>query len=167
MERDPDMKHFRLIVCSLLLILVWCVATPAQDDPSVPPVPPPNVHPFDTFGKLSWEDEQAHLDNFAVALLNTPDWIGQIIIYAGRKSCAGAAQVRGMRMKRYLVKRRDIEWNRVIWRDAGHLEEPYVVLWLSQKDYLLPLPISRSETLATKDAQLINCKTKKQRRKKR
>lgn len=167
MEQNSDMKHFRLIVYSLLLILASCVAAPAQNNPDVPPPPPPIGDPLDSFGKISWEDEQARLDNFAVALMNSPDWIGQIIIHAGRKSCPGEVQARAMRMKKYLVERRGIEWNRVIWMEAEQFEESYAVLWLSPHGKLLPVPSPRSETLAGNDMQVINCKTKKQRRRKR
>jgi hypothetical protein len=159
------MKTFRVLACSLLLLLTLCVSSRPQDqqDASTPP-PTPTGDPFDSFGKLCWEDEHARLDNFAVALMNTPDGIGQIIIYAGRKSCAGTAQARAMRMKKYLVERHNIEWNRVIWHDAGFLEEPYVVFWLAQRERLLPLPVPRAGTLSPTDAQVINCKPKRQRR---
>lgn len=161
------MKYFRATVCSLLMACAGSISCLAQDavDSSTPPAL--IVDPFDSFNKISLEDEQARLDSFAVALMTTPDWVGQIIIYAGRKSCAGEAQARAIRMKKYLVERRGIEWNRVMWRDAGLLEKPYVVFWLARRDYLLPPPVSRADTLSPTEAQIINCKAKRQRRKKR
>jgi hypothetical protein len=161
------MKCFCVAARFLLLTLALCCASQAQDNQDASPPPPLNVDPFDSFNKLSWEEEQARLDNLAVALLNEPGLIGQIIIYAGRKSCAGEAQARAMRMKKYLIERRGVEANRVIWRDAGYFEKPYVVFWLARPGYLLPLPSSRSDTLSPTEAQIINCKSKKQRRKKR
>ncbi|HEX8422441.1 MAG TPA: hypothetical protein VF634_03475 [Pyrinomonadaceae bacterium] len=160
------MKCFCVAARSLLLMLALCFASQAQDHRDTSP-PPPNVDPFDAFNELSREDEQARLDNLAVALLNAPGWMGQIIIYAGRKSCAGAAQARAMRMKKYLAERRGVESNRIIWRDAGYFEKPYVVFWLARPGHLRPLPFSRSDTLSPAEAQIINCKSKKQRRKKR
>jgi hypothetical protein len=70
-------------------------------------------------------------------------------------------------MKNYMVKRRDIPPDRIIWRDAGHLEKPYVELWIARPGYLVPLPVPRSESLSGTDVQTINCKSKKQRRTKR
>jgi|GEM_PF-4341774 len=33
--------------------------------------------PFDSYGAISWEDEKAHLDNFAIALQHDPSiWPG-------------------------------------------------------------------------------------------
>jgi hypothetical protein len=157
----------RLTVSTLLLLLAWSSATPAQDDSSGSRPPDPIGEPLDFFGKISWEDEQDRLDSFAIALTQTPGWIGQIIIYAGRKACAGEAQARGMRMKNYLVRRRNIEPERVMWRDAGHLENTYVVLWLAKPGYLLPLPVPRSQALSPQDVRIINCKAKKQGRRKR
>ena len=161
------MKCFRVTACSLLLMLALSVTSLSQDKgDDAPPPAPPTSDPFDSFGKLSWEDEQARLDNFAVALINTPGWIGQIIIHAGRKSCAGEARARGTRMKQYLVERRNIEPERVIWRDDGYLEEGHVVLWIASPDNLLPPRNSNSISLTAKDVQIVNCKSKKQRRKK-
>ena len=161
------MKYFRTAICSLLLILACRAASPAQGNPDAPPVPPPIGDPLDSFGEISWDDERARLDNFAVALVNTPGWIGQIILHAGRRSCKGEVQARAMRMKKYLVEQRGIEWNRVMWMEGEHFEDPYFVLWLSPRGRLFPVPSPSSETLAAKRAPDVNCKTKKHRRKKR
>jgi hypothetical protein len=161
------MHNFRLASCSLLLILALGSASTAQEGSDSSKVPPLISDPFDTFGKLSWEVEQYRLDTFAIAILQSSDWVGQIIIYAGRKACAGEAQARAMRMKNYLVNRRDVPPDRIIWRDAGHLEEPSVQLWIARPGYLMPLPVPRSESLPRKDVQLVNCKSKNQRRTKR
>src|ERR1700741_1269446 len=67
---------------------------------------------FDSYGDLSWEDEKAHLDNFAIALQNDPDSIGYIIVYAGRRSCVGEGKDRALRAKKYLVLTRAIEVSR-------------------------------------------------------
>jgi len=68
---------------------------------------------FDSYGDLSWEDEKAHLDNFAIALQNDSDSIGYIIVYAGRRSCIGEAKDRALRAKKYLVQTRAIEASRI------------------------------------------------------
>ena len=57
------------------------------------------VDPFDSYGDISWEDEKAHLDNFAIALQHDPDSIGYIIVYAGRRACVGESKDRTLRAK--------------------------------------------------------------------
>jgi hypothetical protein len=78
--RSNGMRHFRLSTCSLLLILVWSGASTAQEGSDSSKIPPPTSDPFDTFNKLSWEVEQYRLDSFAIAVLQSPGWVGQIII---------------------------------------------------------------------------------------
>jgi hypothetical protein len=78
---------------------------------------------FDQYGRISWENEQARLDNFAIQLMNDPDSIGYIFVYDANNLCAGEAQARAVRAKRYVVEYRGVPWNRVIWRIDGYLEE--------------------------------------------
>jgi hypothetical protein len=110
--------------------------------------------------------EEAILDTFAVALQNDPIQIGYIVVYAGRDACAGEAQRRGLRMKMYLVKRRRIEWNRVIWRDGGYLETPYVLLEMQARG-VEPYPYSYPVTLPKSEVRIRNCKAMVGRRRKR
>jgi hypothetical protein len=70
-------------------------------------------------GSISWEMELAHLDNFCIQIMNNPDLIGYILIYSGEDSCREEAQARAMRMKKYMMKVRGIQWDRVMWRDGG------------------------------------------------
>ena len=63
---------------------------------------------FDSYGNISWEDEKAHLDNFAIALQQDQDLIGYIIVYAGRCACVGEAKDRALRAKKYVVETRGI-----------------------------------------------------------
>lgn len=78
---------------------------------------------FDSYGDLSWEDEKAHLENFAIALQNDRDSIGYIIVYAGRRSCVGEAKDRALRTKKYLIQTRAIEASRIKMIDGGYREE--------------------------------------------
>lgn len=70
-------------------------------------------------GKINWETEEAYLDNFAVQVMNDPGLIGYIVVYSGKDSCAGEAAGRGIEMRKYLVERRGVPWNRVMWKDGG------------------------------------------------
>ena len=160
------MRNFRLAGCLLLLILAPGSASRAQDNPGEQTMPAiDSVHPFDRYGKISWREEQVHLDNLAIALMNAPEFVGQIIIYAGQRSCAGEARTRAARMKNYLVRQRNIEPQRIVWSDAGHLENSSTVFWLAPRDKLLS--ISRSDSLTPQDVRIINCKSNKRRRVKR
>jgi hypothetical protein len=87
---------------------------------------------FDEYGPICWEEEQGRLDNLAIALLHggDPTLIGDIIVYDGRYACRGEAVARAVRAKKYLVERRKVEANRIIWRWGGYQEEPTTTLVL-------------------------------------
>jgi len=78
---------------------------------------------FDAYGNISWEDEKARLDNFAIQLMNTENAQGYIIVYAGRKAYIGEAEIRANRARDYLIKVRDIDPQRVKAVDGGHQED--------------------------------------------
>lgn len=112
---------------------------------------------FDSYGDLSWDDEKAHLDNFAIALQQDPRLIGYIVVYAGRRACVNEAKNRGSRAKKYLVERRGIRASRIKWIDGGYREELTVILQ--------PAPpgapkLNVSPTLKRSEVKIIrNCKT--------
>ena len=114
--------------------------------------------PFDSYGAISWEDEKAHLDNFAIALQHDPDSLGYIIVYAGRRACVGEAKDRAQRAKKYVVETRGIQATRIKWIDGGYREELTVILQ--------PVPrgapeLTASPTLKPTEVQIIkNCKPK-------
>src|SRR5215217_862087 len=89
-----------------------------------------DVYWIDRYGNISWEDEKARLDNFAIQLLNEPNQKGYIIVNVGLVSCRGEAHSRAARAKRYLVHVRGVPENRIIWRDIGYRESFEVTLWL-------------------------------------
>ena|SRR5688572_11304221 len=111
---------------------------------------------FDSYGNISWEDEKAHLDNFAIALQQDPNLIGYIMVYAGRSACVGKARDRALRAKMYLVETRGISQPRIKWLDGGYREELTVILQ--------PLPsgvpeLTASPTLKPSEVRIIkNCK---------
>src|ERR1043165_3773873 len=84
-----NLIHIALAGASI--VLVSLVGFTKTGDKRVPD------QPFDSYGDLSWEDEKAHLDNFAIALQNDPGATGYIIVYAGRRSCVGEAKDRALR----------------------------------------------------------------------
>jgi hypothetical protein len=113
---------------------------------------------FDSYGDLSWEDEKARLDNFAIALQHDPDSIGYIIIYAGRRACVGEAKDRALRAKKHVVDSRGIQASRIKWIDGGYREELTTILQPAPRGApeLRPSP-----TLKPSEVQIIkNCKPK-------
>ena len=116
---------------------------------------------FESFENTSIEFENAVLDGFAIALLNKPNDIGYIIVYAGRRSCRGEAQARAMRMKKYLVDYRGVEWNRVIWKDGGYLETPYVLLEMQLRNGP-QYPYDYPQAPPASEVQIVKCNPKRE-----
>jgi hypothetical protein len=120
---------------------------------------------FDSYGDLSWEDEKAHLDNFAITLQHDPDTIGYIIVYAGRRACVGESKERARRAKKYLVETRGIQAIRIKWIDGGYREKPTVILQPAPRG---APKLTRSPALKRSEVQIIkNCKSKASKPRKR
>lgn len=113
---------------------------------------------FDSYGDLSWEDEKAHLDNFAIALQHDSESVGYIIVYAGRRACVGEAKDRALRAKKYVVETRGIQSSRIKWIDGGYREELTVILQPAPRG---APKLTASPTLKRSEVQIIkNCKSK-------
>src|SRR6266404_6456417 len=95
---------------------------------------PQQPHVFDRYGDLTWEDEKARLDNFAIQLTHETDYVGYIFVFNAATMCAGEAQARAVRAKRYIVEHRDIPWNRVIWKEEGYSKEMETTLFVFRRD---------------------------------
>lgn len=161
------MRKLCVLMIAVLAISAISLMAFAQDDrASLPQRTQIIVDRFTSFENTSVEMEEAILDTFAVVLQNDPIQVGYIIVYAGQNACAGEAQRRGMRMKKYLVERRGIEWNRVIWRDGGYLEKPYVLLEMQVRG-AEPYPYSYPATLQKSEVTIRNCKATAGRRRRR
>ena len=102
-------------------------------------VKPPNPVPvkFDEYGDITFNDEKARLDNYAIQLQNQPGSQGYIIAYG---TCAGdglcthtsciVAQKRAERAKDYLVNTRGIDAGRIVTVDGGCRSAVDVELWV-------------------------------------
>ncbi len=153
------MRHLRVTICSFCLGFgTICYG----QEPGNRPI----VEPVDRYGDIPWENERSHLDNLAIELLSNPNLIGYIIVYAGKRSCAGDAQRRGVRAKKYLVGHRGVDWNRVIWKDAGFLEKPFVTLEVQSRG-AEPYPFYHPEPLPLTEVKVKDCRAKVIKRKKR
>lgn len=117
---------------------------------------------LDEYGNIRFEDEQARLDNFAIALLNEPGTHGYITGYGGRRGRAGEALRRVERAKNYLVKERDIDPRRIIVIDGGHREELTVELNIIPLGAFGPYP---TPTVDPSEVEIIPERPKARRRK--
>jgi hypothetical protein len=136
----------------LCLALASATLTYAEESHGSAPVTSTQI--FDSYGDIPFEDEKAHLDNFAIQLQSEPGYIGYIIVYAGRRACVGEAQRRAIRAKRYLIERRGVDENLIIWRDGGYREELTVELFIVARGAPAPTP---SPHLSPRDVRIIRC----------
>ena len=109
-------------------------------------VPTPSS-PFDSYGNLCWEDEQARLDNFAIALQNQPTATGHIMVYAGQFSCPDEAKYRGNRARSWLLKR-GVSPGQIVVRNGGFQKEVRTMLVVYPKgasEYDYPTSLAKDE----------------------
>ena len=86
--------------------------------------------PFDQYGDISFEDEKARLDNFAIQLSNESLSSGQILMSAGQETFKNETAERLARAKSYLVDVREIDPNRIVTIDCGFTQELRIVLYV-------------------------------------
>ena len=107
---------------------------------------------MDSYRSLTIQQERLRLDNFAIALWNSPDATGYIIAYGGKSAQAGEANVLGERAKRYLTEVRHLSPERLKVINGGFREKNEVEL------FVLPhrtCPPVADPTLDPRDAQII------------
>ena len=104
-----QMSNIAATLLSLVLLVSWFPLNSARLAPD---------SPFDEYGTISWHDEKARLDNFAIQLQHWEKLIGYILVVEAVDGCPGEAQARAVRAKRYLVEYRGVANNRLIWKVA-------------------------------------------------
>lgn len=120
---------------------------------------------FDEWGRLPIRDEQARLDNLAIFLQTIePAFVAYLMLYAGKHSCFGQIQAHAIRAKNYLVKRRGINADRIIWKDAGYREKFTVEIWTWPRNLGEP---AASPSLSSRDARVVHCNPRHRIRRKR
>lgn len=142
------MRLFAIICVAFLAACFFTVPQPIAGTLSVHP-----NSPFDSYGNICWEDEQARLDNFAIALQNAPTVTGEIIVFAGKQSCSGEARYRGNRARNWILKRR-LDPKRVVVIEAGFHEEvtTYLIVRPKGSD-----PYDLRPTLSKKEVSIKRC----------
>jgi hypothetical protein len=96
---------------------------------------------IDEYGNISFNDEKARLDNFAIELLNDPTAVGYLVGYGGRRSRRGEALKRLERAKHYLVTVRGVTSERLVTTDGGYREDLTVELHIRPQGAQPPMPV--------------------------
>lgn len=101
-----------------------------QDRPCPADLPCGGIPRFAEYGNIRASDERAVLDHLAKQLLNSPDEIAYVLIYAGQKACTYEGRVRLHRIKNYLVKKHVIASDRIVLKDGGFRSDLSTQLWI-------------------------------------
>lgn len=143
------MRVFPILCVSLIAA---CFLSPSQyGAPGL--VVNPNS-PFDEYGNICWENEQARLDSFAIQLQNEPTVTGEIFVYAGRQSCRGEARYRGNRARNWVLKRGGLDPKRVVLIDAGFQRDVFTYLIIRPKG---SAPYDIAPSLSEKEVSIKRC----------
>ena len=99
--------------------------------------------PYDSYGRIPFEDAEARLDNFVVQLQNLNEgkshYRGFIIVYAGRSAHAAEAGTTAACSKSYLVSVRNFDPDTIIAADGGYRDEFLVELYIMPNDAYPPM----------------------------
>jgi hypothetical protein len=104
--------------------------------------------PFDSYGEIKRENEQARLDNFAIQLQNQPTARGALITFAGNPTYKGEATYKLRRATDYLVNVRDIARERLITVEAGYATNLTTYLYIVPEGASLPSQLAPSLPLS-------------------
>jgi hypothetical protein len=102
--------------------------------------PPVECKPFDQFQSVAFDDDKARLDNLAIELQGAPDNTAYIMIYAGRTSRAGQADMLGQRTKNYLINQRGVDERRFVIINGGYRDTDFIEIWLCPPGAKTPQP---------------------------
>src|SRR6266576_367996 len=103
-------------------------------------MPPPECKAFDQFLSVAFDDDKARFDNLAIALQNSPDTTAYIIIYAGRTSRTGQADMLGRRSMDYLTTARGVDGQRIVIINGGYRDSDFFEIWICPPGAKPPQP---------------------------
>jgi hypothetical protein len=96
---------------------------------------------FDEYSNISFSDEKARLDNFAIYLQkDEPTFKGYVIVYPGQHMRLSKAQARAKRAKHYLVTVRGINAERIVTVSGGCRERLEIELYALPPNISAPIP---------------------------
>jgi hypothetical protein len=127
----------------------------AQASTGIVPKKPPEIEckPFDQFQSVAFDDDKARLDNLAIELQGAPDSQAYIIIYAGRTSRAGQADMLGKRTTDYLVNQRGVDARRITIVNGGYRDTDFIEIWICPPGAKTPQPTPTVQPGDVKPAQ--------------
>lgn len=96
---------------------------------------------LDEYGRISFEDEKARLDNLAIEMENLPDATAYIIGYDGRVSREGGLRKRLERARKYLIDVRNIDGARIVTVQGGYRHDLTFQLFLVPAGRKPPVPM--------------------------
>ena len=96
--------------------------------------------PFDQFQSVAFDDDKARFDNLAIELQNAPDSQAYIIIYAGRTSRTGQADLLSRRTMDYLVNARGVDTGRITIVKGGYRDSDFFEIWICPPGAERPQP---------------------------
>ncbi|MDX6443262.1 MAG: hypothetical protein QOH71_336 [Blastocatellia bacterium] len=103
---------------------------------------PPVVEckPFDQFQSVAFDDDKARFDNLAIELQGAPDSQAYIMVYGGRTSRAGQADMLGKRAMDYLVNQRGVDARRITIINGGYRDTDFIEIWICPSGAKPPQP---------------------------
>jgi len=119
--------------------------------------------PYDSYGRIPFEDAEARLDNFVIELQNlneaAPHYRGFIIVYAGRSAVAGEAGTIADCSRNYLISVRKVSPETIIAADGGYRDEFRVELYIMPNDAYPPklMPTVSPKKVETLPGTLTPC----------
>jgi hypothetical protein len=101
-------------------------------------LPPPEPRLFDQYSDLTFGKERQRLDRFAAQLRREPDTTAYIVVTAGGYSSHDEVLARIGRARRYLITRRGIKADRIVFADGGTGERLTFKLNLLPPNHIIP-----------------------------
>jgi hypothetical protein len=102
--------------------------------------PEPECKPFDQFQSVAFDDDKARFDNLAIELQSAPDSQAYIMVYGGRTSRAGQADMLGKRAMDYLVNQRGVDARRITIINGGYRDTDFIEIWICPPGARTPQP---------------------------
>jgi hypothetical protein len=120
--------------------------------------------PFESFGRMTFENAKVFLDRFVIQLLETikarPNSRGFILVYAGQAAHNAEAKTMADCMKNYVIRVRGADPESIVAVDAGYRNEFQVELYVMPNDAYPPMlkPTVSPQRVQILDGEFEACK---------